>query len=117
MWDDRLIIAIIKRSLNLRYIEISCNDITDKITEALIHTCHKLEYLDLVYCAFVSESSICNIIHFCLKLQHLNLGYCNITSMTIRKIACSCLNLKSLNLKGCENISKKAKSKYSYQKF
>ena len=27
LWDDRLIIAIIKRSLNLRRIEISCNDI------------------------------------------------------------------------------------------
>ena len=68
LWDDRLIIAIIKRSLNLRHIEISCNDITDKVTEALAHTCHKLEYLDLSCYDFVSKLSICNVIHFCLKL-------------------------------------------------
>ncbi len=108
LWDDRLIIAIIKRSPNLRHIEIGCNDITDKVTEALAHTCHKLEYLDLSCCDFVSEPSICNVIRSCPKLQHLNLGYCNITSTTIREIARSCLNLKSLDLEGCENISKKA---------
>ncbi|CAI2186265.1 184_t:CDS:2, partial [Funneliformis geosporum] len=45
--DDRLIIAIIKRSPNLRHIEISGNDINDKVTEALAYTYHKLEYLDL----------------------------------------------------------------------
>ena len=28
--------------------------------------------------------------------------------MTIKEIACSCLNLKYLDLKGCENISKEA---------
>ncbi|PKK57749.1 hypothetical protein RhiirC2_797485 [Rhizophagus irregularis] len=28
--------------------------------------------------------------------------------MTIKEITCSCLNLKYLDLKGCENISKKA---------
>ena len=95
LWDDRLIIAIIKRSPNLRHIEIGCNDITDKVTEALAHTCHKLEYLDLICCAFVSELSICNVIRSYSKLQHLNLKYCNITSMTIREIARSCLNLKS----------------------
>src|SRR3954466_7676713 len=86
LWDDRLIIAIIKRSLNLRHIEISCNDITDKVIKALAHTCHKLEYLNLICCAFVSELSICNVIRFCSKLQHLNFGYCNITSMTLEKL-------------------------------
>ncbi|CAI2193855.1 14096_t:CDS:2, partial [Funneliformis geosporum] len=30
LWNDRLIIAIIKRSLNLRYMKISGNDIGDK---------------------------------------------------------------------------------------
>ncbi|CAI2196069.1 11963_t:CDS:2, partial [Funneliformis geosporum] len=44
---------IIKRSPNLRHIEISGNDIDDKVTEALAHTYHKLEYLDLSYCSFV----------------------------------------------------------------
>ncbi|CAI2199359.1 13761_t:CDS:2, partial [Funneliformis geosporum] len=39
--------TIIKRSLNLRHIEISGNDIDDKITKALAHTYHKLKYFDL----------------------------------------------------------------------
>ncbi|RIA92731.1 hypothetical protein C1645_820232 [Glomus cerebriforme] len=45
--NDALIIAIIKGSPNLRHIEISGNDIGDEVTEALAHSCHKLEYLDL----------------------------------------------------------------------
>ncbi|CAI2191492.1 4414_t:CDS:2, partial [Funneliformis geosporum] len=81
--NDILIIAIIKRSLNLRHLEISHNDIGDEVIEALAYTCHKLEHLELN-------------------------GYCNITSITIREIACSCLNLKFLDLDRCENISKKA---------
>ncbi|PKY59925.1 RNI-like protein [Rhizophagus irregularis] len=91
-----------------RCLSIDHNDISDEVTEALAHTCHKLEYLDLDCCEFVSEPSICNVIRSCPKLQHLNLSCCNITSMTIKEIARSCFNLKSLDLEGCENISKKA---------
>ena len=103
-----MIIAIIRASLNLRHLDISYNDIGDKVTEALANTCHKLEYLDLDCCKFVSEPSICNVIRSCPKLQHLNLSCCNITSITIKEIARSCLNIKFLALDGCENISKKA---------
>ena len=103
-----LIIAIIKGSPNLRHLEISGNDIGDGVTEALAYTCHKLEYLDISCCRFISELSICNVIRSCPKLQHLNLEDCNITSKTIKEIAHSCLNLKSLDLEGCKNISKKA---------
>ncbi|RIA87591.1 hypothetical protein C1645_827591 [Glomus cerebriforme] len=105
---NEFIEAIIKTFLNLRHLEINGNDICDKVTEAVAYTCHKLEYLDLSCCSFVGELSICNIIRSCPRLQHLKLRYCNITSMTIKEIACSCLNLKFLDLKGCENISKKA---------
>jgi hypothetical protein len=103
---NEFIEAIIKASLKLRHLEISSNDICDKVTVS--HKCHKLKYFDLNCCSFISELLICNVIHSCPKLQHLNLGYCNITSMIIRKIAYSCLNLNSLDLEGCENISKKA---------
>src|SRR6266496_6862434 len=108
LWIDELIIAIIGVSPNLRHLEIGHIDIGDRVTEALAHTCHKLEYLDLDCCDFVSKLSICNVIRSCPKLQHLNLSCCNITSMTIKEIARSCLNLKFLDLDGCENISKKA---------
>ncbi|CAB4396543.1 unnamed protein product [Rhizophagus irregularis] len=45
--NDELIIAIIKGSPNLRHLEIGHNDIGDEVTEAIAHTSHKLEYLDL----------------------------------------------------------------------
>jgi hypothetical protein len=44
----------------------------------------------------------------CPKLQYFNLNHCNITSITIKEIACLCLSLKILDLEECENISKKA---------
>jgi Leucine-rich repeat (LRR) protein len=106
--NDALIVAIIRASPNLRHLEISGNDIGDEVTEALAHSCHKLEYLDLSCCSFVSKPSICNVICSCTKLQHLNLTHCKITSTTIKEIARLCLNLKFLDLEGCENISKKA---------
>ncbi|CAI2186580.1 1240_t:CDS:2 [Funneliformis geosporum] len=49
---DASTLIIIKRSPNLKHIEISGNDINDKVTETLVHTCHKLEYLDLSCCSF-----------------------------------------------------------------
>ncbi|CAG8741746.1 26688_t:CDS:2, partial [Racocetra persica] len=89
--NDALIVAIIKASSNLRHLEIGSNDIGDEVTEALAHTCYKLEYLDLSCCSFVSESSICNVIHSCPKLQHFNLSFCEISNITIKEIAHSCL--------------------------
>ncbi|RIA84449.1 hypothetical protein C1645_832259 [Glomus cerebriforme] len=106
--NDALIIAIIKGSPNLTHLEISGNDIGDEVTEALAHTCHKLEYLDISCCTFISELSICNVIRSCPKLQHLSFGCCNITSTTIKEIARSRPNLKFLDLEGCRNISKEA---------
>ncbi|CAI2185800.1 9162_t:CDS:2, partial [Funneliformis geosporum] len=41
--NDVLIIAIIKRSLNLRHLEIGHNDIGNEVIEALAYTCHKLD--------------------------------------------------------------------------
>ncbi|CAI2188658.1 4272_t:CDS:2, partial [Funneliformis geosporum] len=58
LWNDELIIAIIKGFLNLRYLEIGHNDIGDEIIEALAYTCHNLEHLELDGCSFVSELSI-----------------------------------------------------------
>ncbi|CAI2199473.1 9165_t:CDS:1, partial [Funneliformis geosporum] len=55
-----------------------------------------------------SEISICNVIRSCPRLQRLDLSYCKINDITIEEIAKSSLNLKYLNLKGCDNISKEA---------
>ncbi|CAI2201368.1 10150_t:CDS:2, partial [Funneliformis geosporum] len=43
--NDVLIIAIIKRFLNLRYLEIGHNDIGDEVIEALQHL--ELEYYNI----------------------------------------------------------------------
>ncbi|CAI2189889.1 5881_t:CDS:2 [Funneliformis geosporum] len=75
---------------------------------AITTSCHKLEYLDISHRMEFTETSICNIIHSCPRLQHLNLSFCNITNITIEEIASLCPNLKYLDLKGCENISKEA---------
>ncbi|PKK59796.1 hypothetical protein RhiirC2_794304 [Rhizophagus irregularis] len=101
---------LIQRCLSVKYldfVEIRHNNIGDEVTEALAYSYYKLEYLDLSCCEFVSELLICNIIHSCPNLQHFNFIHCNITSITIKEIACSCLNLKFLDLEGCKNISKK----------
>ena len=65
--NDALTVAIISSFSNLRQLEIYSNDISDKVIEVLAHICHKLEYLDLSSCSFVSELSICNVIRFCSK--------------------------------------------------
>jgi hypothetical protein len=62
--NDALIVAIIRASSNLRHLEISGNNTGNKVTEALAHFCHKLEYLDLSCCSFVSEPLICNVTVF-----------------------------------------------------
>ncbi|GBB90948.1 hypothetical protein RclHR1_18000004 [Rhizophagus clarus] len=69
-------------------------------------SCHRLEYLNISNRREYSETSICNIIRSCPKLQQLDLSFCQITDITIKEIAGSCLNLKYLNLEGCSNISK-----------
>jgi len=92
--NDSLIVAIIRSSPNLKCFNISHNDIGDEVVEALAHTCHELEYLELGGCGFITEASICNVIRSCPKLQHLELGFCDISNTTIKEIACSCPNLK-----------------------
>ena len=71
-------------------------------------SCHRLEYLNISNRTEYSETSICNVIRSCPRLQQLDLSFCQITDITIKEIVGSCLNLKYLNLEGCNNISKEA---------
>ncbi|CAG8797686.1 11191_t:CDS:2, partial [Dentiscutata erythropus] len=106
--NNSLIVAIIGSSSNLKYFDISGNNIGDEVVEAVASTCHELEYLDLGGCGFITELSVCNVIRSCPKLQHLELGFCDISDKTIKEIACSCPNLKYLDLDGCKkNVNKK----------
>ena len=104
---------IAKSYPNLEYLNISVlrgrfkseNDIG---LSAIANSCHRLEYLNISNHIEYSETSICNVIRSCPRLQRLDLSFCQITDITIKEIAGSCLNLKYLNLEGCNNISKEA---------
>ena len=104
---------IAKSYPNLEYLNISAlpgsfrseNDIG---LSAIAQSYHKLEYLNISIRKEFSEISICNVIRYCPRLQQLDLSYCEITDITIKEIARSCLNLKFLNLRGCYKISKEA---------
>ncbi|CAI2197703.1 9827_t:CDS:2, partial [Funneliformis geosporum] len=58
------------------------------------------------------DKGLTAIADLCHKLECLNISnrtdYCKITDITIKEIAKSSLNLKYLNLEGCDNISKEA---------
>lgn len=68
------------------------------------------EYLNISYRTEITGILFCNIIHSCPKLQHLDLSFSEVTSneIYIEEIASSCLNFKYLNLEGCYFISKNA---------
>ncbi|CAI2161543.1 18876_t:CDS:1 [Funneliformis geosporum] len=78
----------------------------DRVLWRIAQSCHKLEYLNIVFRTKINEYSICGIIYSSPKFQHLDITFCEITDITIKEIASSCLNLKYLDLKGCESISK-----------
>ncbi|RGB32312.1 hypothetical protein C1646_763073 [Rhizophagus diaphanus] len=80
----------------------------DEIEIGIAKSCHRLEYLNISNRREYSEASICNVIRSCPRLQQLDLSFYQITDITIKEIAGSCLNLKYLNLEGCNNISKEA---------
>src|SRR3990170_3228640 len=105
--------------LNLKYLNL-CNDrsggfrsfhtreVDGSSLLRIAKSCHRLEYLNISNRTEYSETSICNVIRSCPRLQQLDLSFCQITDITIKEIAGSCLNLKYLNLEGCNNISKEA---------
>ena len=103
---------------NLKYLNL-CDDQSGGFTSFCVRevddgglwriakTCHKLEYLNIAYRTEITEHSICGIIRSSPKLRHLDISFCEITDMTIKEVARSCLNLKYINLRGCY-ISKEA---------
>ena len=118
-FSNRALELIAGSYLNLKYLNLygnqSGNYVSLRIREVgygalwkIAQSCHKLEYLNISYRTEILELSICNIIHSYPKLQHLSLRFCEISNMIIKEIASSCLNLKYLDLEGCNNISKEA---------
>ena len=91
-----------------KYVSSHAGIITDKGLFALANACRKLEYLNISHRIEITRTSISSIIRSCPRLQELILSFCGITDVIIGEIACSCLNLKYLDLEGCYKISKEA---------
>src|ERR1051325_479589 len=109
----KILKLIAKSYPNLEYLNISAicgsfNSENDKGLCAIANSCYKIECLNISRRTEFSETSICSVIRSCPRLQHLDLSFCKITNITIKEIAGSCLNIKYLNLEGCNNISKEA---------
>ncbi|GET67369.1 uncharacterized protein OCT59_022632 [Rhizophagus irregularis] len=109
----KILKLIAKSYSNLEYLNISAirgsfNLENDKGLCAITNSCYKIECLNISRRTEFSETSICSVIRSCPRLQHLDLSFCKITDITIKEIAGSCLNIKYLNLEGCNNISKEA---------
>jgi hypothetical protein len=118
--SERFISHILNSCPNLRRFSIlsscrrknRCDILVEKLLTVEKHLNVKkhlnVEYLDFGRCVYIAKTSICNVIRSCPRLQQLDLSFCQITDITIKEIAGSCLNLKYLNLEGCNNISKEA---------
>ena len=115
-FSDKTLNRIAESYPNLKYLNLQKNEyvssnmgiITGEGLFAIARSCHKLEYLNISHRTYICELSICNVIRSCPKLQQLDFSYCGITDKTIEEIAKSCHNLKYLNLRGCDKISKEA---------
>ncbi|CAI2197909.1 8315_t:CDS:2, partial [Funneliformis geosporum] len=122
--SDKKIISIVHLCPNITHLSfINSIEFSNRALELIASSYPNLKYLNLCnnqlgdFRSFrareiddgeITEHSICGIICFSSKLQHLNITFCEITDIIIKKIASSCLNLKYLNLEGCDNISKEA---------
>ncbi|CAI2198580.1 10755_t:CDS:2, partial [Funneliformis geosporum] len=98
-FSNRALELIASSYLNLKYLNLCGNQsasfrslrarkVDDRNLWRIVQSCHKLEYLNIAFRIEINEHSICDI--------------------TIKEIASLCFNLKYLDLKGCENISKEA---------
>ena len=118
-FSDKTLNRIAESYSNLKYLNLCIDrpggfrgfrtqEVDDGGLWRIAKSCHRLEYLNISNHREYSETSICNVIRSCPRLQQLDLSFCQITDITIKEIAGSCLNLKYLNLEGCNNISKEA---------
>ena len=118
-FSDKTLNRIAESYSNLKYLNLQKNEyvssnmgiITGEGLFAIARSCHKLEYLNISHRTDICELSICNVIRSCPRLQQLDLSFCKITDIAIEEIAKSCHNLKYLNLRGCDKISKEAMDK------
>lgn len=94
----------------LKLLDLSgCNGIHDDAMSKIAKQCSNLESLDLRGCRWIGDDSVKVVAKYCPKLQHLSIGsyYGNtdITDEAVFQIVRQCLNILSLDVRGCEELS------------
>ncbi|CAI2189069.1 787_t:CDS:2 [Funneliformis geosporum] len=116
--SDKKIISIVHLCPNIIHLSfIYIKGFSNKVLELIACSYSNLKYLNLCddqsgsfrnfHVQEVDDGDLWEIIKLCHKLEYLNIAYRRgITEHSICEIANSFLNLKYLNLEGCNNISK-----------
>src|SRR5205823_11980450 len=104
--------------------------ISDALISAILHSCPNIHFLildkskgftnipiieiahlSLNSCICLTNRCITEIACSCPELRHLELGDCSISNKAVEEIAHNCTNLKYLSLKVCKGISEEVMKK------
>ncbi|KAK1300932.1 F-box protein SKP2A [Acorus calamus] len=102
--------AIANNCRELRDLDLSKGHrLTDSSLYALAHGCPHLTKLNISGCSAFNDSALAYLASVCTKLKCLNLCGCvrAASDRALQAIAYSCIQLQSLNLGWCENITDK----------
>ncbi|KAM7263034.1 hypothetical protein ACFE04_000717 [Oxalis oulophora] len=82
-----------------------CVEISDKGILAIANGCHELEMINTSYCNKISDKSLASLSK-CLNLNTLECRGCSsVTSLGLAAIAVGCKQLSKLDIKKCHNIT------------
>ncbi|CAN8292042.1 unnamed protein product [Cochlearia groenlandica] len=106
--EDSAVEAIAHHCRELQELDLSkSSKLSDVSLYALAHGCPNLTKLNLSGCTSFSDAAIAYLTRFCKKLKVLNLCGCvnAVSDHTLEAIGNNCIQMQSLNLGWCENIS------------
>ena len=94
----------------LKLLDLSnCNGIHDNTMSKIAKRCSNLESLDLRGSRWIGDDSVKVVAKYCPKLQHLSIGSTRISDEAVFQIVRQCLNIRSLDVRGCEELSDDSK--------
>ncbi|GJN28500.1 hypothetical protein PR202_gb16633 [Eleusine coracana subsp. coracana] len=82
-----------------------CLKISDEGLTQIGKSCPELRDIDLYRCGDISDDGVIRIAQGCPKLESINLSYCTgITDRSLMSLS-KCLNLNTLEIRGCPRVS------------
>ncbi|XP_026664927.2 F-box protein SKP2A-like isoform X2 [Phoenix dactylifera] len=106
--EDIAVEAVANYCHDLRDLDLSKSfRLTDCSLYALAHGCPRLTKLNISGCSAFSDSALAYLTSYCRNLKNLNLCGCvrAATDRALQAIAYNCIQLQTLNLGWCEDIS------------